>query len=169
MTNTIAEHRADAPQKLCCAVITVSDTRTLENDRGGALLNDLLRDAGHAVAERQITPDEPTKLTALITELAARTDVDAILLTGGTGISQRDQTFETVSALLDKTLPGYGELFRQLSFDQIGPAAMLSRTVGGVCGTTIVLTIPGSPAAVQLAMQQIILPELGHLVREARR
>ncbi|MDH3717424.1 MAG: molybdenum cofactor biosynthesis protein MoaB [Planctomycetota bacterium] len=169
MNNTIAEHRADAPQQLCCAVITVSDTRTLENDRGGALLNDLLRDAGHAVAERQITPDEPTKLTALITDLAGRDDIDAILLTGGTGISQRDQTFETVSALLDKTLPGYGELFRQLSFDQIGPAAMLSRTVGGVCGTTIVLTMPGSPAAVQLAMQQIILPELGHLVREARR
>ncbi len=169
MSETIAEHRADAPHGLRCAVITVSDTRTLENDRGGALLNDLLREAGQTVVERQITPDEPTKLAALITALAGRDDIDAILLTGGTGISQRDQTFETVSGLLDKILPGYGELFRWLSFEQVGPAAMLSRAVGGVCGTTIVLTMPGSPAAVQLAMQQIILPELGHLVREARR
>ncbi len=169
MSDTLAQHRADAPRELRCAVITVSDTRTLADDRGGALLEDLLREAGHPVVAREITPDEPTGLSGLVRGLASRDDVDAILLTGGTGISRRDQTWETVSALLDKSLPGYGELFRHLSYDQIGPAAILSRAVGGLVGTTVVLTMPGSPAAVRLAMHKIILPELGHLVREARR
>ncbi|NIP84177.1 MAG: molybdenum cofactor biosynthesis protein, partial [Planctomycetales bacterium] len=112
---------------------------------------DLLREAGHPVVAREITPDEPTGLSGLVRGLASRDDVDAILLTGGTGISRRDQTWETVSALLDKSLPGYGELFRHLSYDQIGPAAILSRAVGGLVGTTVVLTMPGSPAAVRLA------------------
>ena len=105
----------------------------------------------------------------LLLALAGQGEIDAILLTGGTGISSRDQTFETVSQLLDKPLPGYGELFRMLSFEEIGPAAMLSRAVGGVLDRTVVLTMPGSPAAVRLAMERLILPELGHLVREARR
>ena len=90
-------------------------------------------------------------------------------MTGGTGVSHRDQTFETISALLTKPLPGYGELFRMLSYEQVGPAAMLSRAIGGVCGRTIVLTMPGSPAAVQLAMEKLIVPELAHLVHEARK
>jgi molybdenum cofactor biosynthesis protein B len=106
---------------------------------------------------------------ALLSELRDLGELDAVLLTGGTGISSRDQTFETISGLLTKPLPGYGELFRLLSFQEIGPAAMLSRAVGGLLGKIVVLTMPGSPAAVQLAMTRLILPELGHLVREARR
>lgn len=169
MSQSAAEHRLQSPQNLGCAVVTVSDTRTLENDTGGQTAIDRLLSAGHIVAAREIIPDEPERMRALLDSLAGRADIDAILLTGGTGISGRDQTFETVSQLLTKPLPGYGELFRMLSFTEIGPAAMLSRAVGGLMGRTIVLTMPGSPAAVRLAMERLILPELGHLVREARR
>lgn len=169
MSQSAQEHRAAAPRRLACAVITVSDTRTLETDTGGQGVVDRLLEAGHEVAAREIIPDEPDRMRPLLSDLARRDDVDAILLTGGTGISSRDQTFETVSQMLAKPLPGYGELFRMLSFQEIGPAAMLSRAVGGVLDRTIVLTMPGSPAAVRLAMEKLILPELGHLVREARR
>jgi molybdenum cofactor biosynthesis protein B len=163
------EHRAQSPQSIPCAVVTVSDTRTLETDTGGQAVVDLLSAGGHVVAVRTIIPDEPAQMTALLQEYVARDDVAAILLTGGTGISSRDQTFETVSGLLTKPLPGYGELFRMLSFQQVGAAAMLSRAVGGLIGRTVVLTMPGSPNAVKLALEQLIVPELGHLVREARR
>lgn len=169
MSQTAAEHRQNAPQNLRCAVVTVSDTRTLETDRGGALMVELLTAAGHGVAERRIIPDEPEVMRPLLVELAARDDLDAILLTGGTGLSRRDQTYETVSSLLTKPVPGYGELFRLLSFAEIGAAAMLSRAVGGLLHDKVVLTMPGSPAAVRLALEKLILPELGHLVREARR
>ncbi len=108
-------------------------------------------------------------MRTLLQQLAQRNDVDAVLLTGGTGITRRDQTYETVSRLLTKPLPGYGELFRMLSYQDIGTAAMLSRATGGLMGRTVVLTMPGSPAAVRLAMDKVILPELGHLVREAQR
>jgi molybdopterin adenylyltransferase len=164
-----AQHRATAPVSIGCAVITVSDTRTLENDTGGAELVSHLAAAGHAVLERRIVADEPAQLEALIGEWTGREEIAAILLTGGTGISSRDQTYETISRLLTKPLPGYGELFRLLSYQEIGPAAMLSRALGGVAGRTLILTMPGSPKAVRLAMGQLIVPELGHLVREARR
>jgi len=150
-------------------VITVSDTRTLENDTGGQTILDLLAAAGHVAVAREIIPDEPGTMAALIEKLVVRDDVDALLLTGGTGLSSRDQTFETVSRLVTKPLPGYGELFRMLSYQQIGPAAMLSRALGGLIGHKVVLTMPGSPAGVRLAMEKLILPELAHLVREARR
>lgn len=136
---------------------------------GGRTLAEMLAAAGHNVLLRQIVPDDPQQIRQLLLELRDRPDLDAILLTGGTGIASRDQTFETVDALLDKRLPGYGELFRMLSFQQIGPAAMLSRAIGGLLGRKILLTMPGSPAAVRLAMERLILPELGHLVREANR
>ena len=152
-----------------CAVITVSDTRTLENDTGGLRIVEDLQRAGHQVVAREIIPDEPDRMRPLVSGLAARDDVDAILMTGGTGITSRDQTFETISGLLDKSLPGYGEIFRWLSFEEIGPAAMLSRAISGLVGRTLVLTMPGSPAAVRLAMERLIAPELGHLIREARR
>jgi molybdenum cofactor biosynthesis protein B len=150
-----------------CAVVTVSDTRTLQTDRGGQAIVDLLDGSGHATVVRQIVPDDPQLLRPLVQGLAARDDVDVILVTGGTGISPRDQTFETISALADRPLPGYGELFRLLSYQEIGPAAMLSRTVGGLMARTVVLTMPGSPSAVSLAMRRLILPELGHLVQQA--
>jgi molybdenum cofactor biosynthesis protein B len=152
-----------------CAVVTVSDTRTLADDRGGQLLVDMLTAIGHQVVRREIVPDEPARIRALLAELADARVVDAVLVTGGTGIAARDQTFETVSQMLTKTLPGYGEIFRMLSYEDIGAAAMLSRAIGGVIGQVIVLTMPGSPAAVRLAMEKLICPELGHLVYEARK
>ena len=169
MSEVPNQHRQDSPQVVGCAVITVSDTRTLETDQGGQTAVDLLCGAGHQVVVREIIPDEPQRIRELLRSLRDRADVEAVLLTGGTGLSSRDQTFETVSELLDKPLPGYGELFRMLSYDVIGPAAMLSRATGGLIGRTVLLTMPGSQAAVQLALEEIILPELGHLVREARR
>jgi molybdenum cofactor biosynthesis protein B len=169
MTATHEQHRAAAPRSIRSAVITVSDTRTPTTDTGGQSVADHLTAAGHVVAAREIIPDEPARMRQLLQSLAARDDLDAILLTGGTGITSRDQTYETVVALLDKPLPGYGEVFRMLSYQEIGPAAILSRAVGGLMGRKVLLTMPGSPAAVRLAMEKIILPELPHLVREARR
>jgi molybdenum cofactor biosynthesis protein B len=166
---SVNEHKTEAPAAVRCAVITVSDTRTWDTDTGGRTVADRLTAAGHVVVSRHIIPDEPARMRPLLEELRDRPDVDAVLLTGGTGITRRDQTCETVAALLTKPLPGYGELFRMLSYREIGTAAMLSRAVGGLLGRTVVLTMPGSPAAVRLAMDQVILPELGHLVREARR
>jgi len=167
--STTAEHKSQAPVSVRCAVITVSDTRTAETDTGGRLVSESLAAAGHTVVQRRIVPDEPQQLAPLLRQLCDDDGVDVVLLTGGTGITRRDQTYETVCGLLTKPLPGYGELFRMLSYQEIGAAAMLSRAVGGVAGQTVVLTMPGSPAAVRLAMDQIILPELGHLVREAQR
>lgn len=168
-SSSVDQHHATAPHKVRCAVITVSDTRTLENDTGGAAVIDHLQQAGHEVVHREIIPDEPARMRPLLEALGQRGDVEAILLTGGTGVSSRDKTYETVQSLLTVPLPGYGELFRMLSYAEIGPAAMLSRAVGGLVGRTVVLTMPGSPAGVRLAMEKVIVPELGHLVREARR
>jgi molybdopterin adenylyltransferase len=169
MPATHEEHRSHGPPSVRCAVITVSDTRTIETDSGGQGVIVPLAAAGHVVVRREIVPDDPARLRELLHELAQLADLDAILLTGGTGISSRDQTYETVTNLLDKPLPGYGELFRMLSYQEIGPAAMLSRAVGGVFSRKLLLTMPGSPAGVRLAMDRIIVPELPHLVREARR
>ncbi len=169
MSTTPDEHKADAPSQLRCAVITVSDTRTKETDTGGAEVIRFLTEAGHVVAQRNIVPDEPERMRPLLELLRDTEEVDVILMTGGTGISARDQTFETVTELLTKPLPGYGELFRMLSYEEIGAAAMLSRATGGLMERTVLLTMPGSRAAVTLAMQKVILPELNHLVREARR
>lgn len=164
---SLEAHRQPSDRPIRCAVLTVSDTRTLQTDRGGALVVELLTAAGFEAAEREIVPDEPERMQRLISQWTDAATIDAVLVTGGTGVSPRDQTFETVSGLLTKPLPGYGELFRMLSYEEIGPAAMLSRAVGGVSGATILLTMPGSTAAVRLAMEKLILPELVHLVREA--
>jgi len=169
MSQVPDQHRSEAPPVVRCAVVTISDTRALETDTGGQTIVDLVTGAGHQVVDRHILPDEPAPMRELLASLEGRADVDAVLMTGGTGIGARDRTFETVTGMLDKTLPGYGELFRTLSYEEIGPAAMLSRAVGGLIGRTVVLTMPGSRAAVRLAMEKLILPELGHLVREARR
>lgn len=163
------EHRRAAPASVNCGVVTISDTRTLEEDRGGALLVELLVEGGHTVVGRELVPDDPQQIEALLRRWAGDARIDAVLMTGGTGISPRDHTYETVSGLLTKTLPGYGELFRMLSYQEIGAAAMLSRTLGGVVDQTVVLTMPGSPAAVRLAAERLIVPELGHLVREAQK
>jgi len=167
-SDSAAEHRQKSPGKVGCAVVTVSDTRTLENDTSGQTLVDSLEGAGHRVVERVIVPDEPVELRALVIRLVEATEVEAILLTGGTGIAARDQTPETLCPMFTKELPGYGELLRMLSYAEIGPAAMLSRACGGLIGQTLVLTMPGSTAAVRLAMDKLILPELGHLVEHGR-
>jgi molybdopterin adenylyltransferase len=167
MCQTVTEHRQEAPAVLNLAVMTVSDTRRLENDLSGALIVDLSTAAGHRVIERVIVPDEPDRMRPLLLSFSERPDLHAVLITGGTGISARDQTYETVSALLTKPLPGYGELFRMLSYAEIGPACMLSRAVGGLMGRLVILVMPGSRAAVELAMKSIVLPELAHIVGEA--
>ncbi len=169
MSQAVLEHRAAALPSLNLAVITVSDTRTIETDTSGALIVSLAKEAGHQILERAVIPDEPQAMQSLLAELSARAELHATLMTGGTGISPRDQTFETVSALLTKPMPGYGELFRWLSFAEIGPACLLSRAVGGLIDKMVVLVMPGSRAGVELAMRRIILPELPHIVREARK
>lgn len=169
MNQAVAAHHAQAPHTIRVAVLTISDTRTPETDTSGRLVADLAESAGHQVVDRTIVPDEPDAIRGRLVGLLARGDVDAALLTGGTGISHRDRTFETVSALLTTQIPGYGELFRMLSYGQIGPACILSRALGGLYGRMVVLTMPGSRAAVELAMTAIILPELPHLVGEARK
>lgn len=169
MSKNVTEHRHHSPAIIACAVVTVSDTRTFANDKGGDLLVKMLTGAGHRIIDRQIVPDQPEQMRQLLTDYQTRGELEAILMTGGTGISRRDQTYETVSTLLTKPLPGYGELFRMLSYAEIGPAAMLSRAVGGLLGQKVLLTMPGSPAGVRLALEKLILPELGHLVGEARK
>ncbi len=165
---TVQEHRSAGPSGgLRVAVLTVSDTRTLETDTSGALIVTKLAGADHVAAERAIVADEPDLMRPLLIGWRDRGDIDVILVTGGTGISPRDQTYETVSGLLTKPLPGFGELFRMLSYSEIGPACMMSRAVGGLMGKVVLLVMPGSRAAVELAMDQIILPELGHLVQQA--
>jgi len=169
MCDPAAEHRAAAPRSLEVAVVTVSDTRTALDDHSGALVVAHLEAAGHRVVDRRIVRDEPGEIGPLLDEYASRPQLHAVLLTGGTGISPRDLTYETVSARLTKPLPGFGELFRMLSYAEIGPACLLSRAVGGLIGGLVVLVMPGSRAAVELAMARIIVPELPHIVREARK
>ena len=169
MSSPADEHKAAAPSELRCAVVTVSDTRTLETDSGGQLVVDLLMAAGHVVQRREIIPDDPEVMTPLLLSLQGDEEVEAVLMTGGTGITSRDQTYETVTRLITRPIPGYGELLRMLSYEQVGAAAMLSRATAGLMQQTVVVTMPGSPRAVELAMEKIILPELCHLAREAGR
>ncbi len=169
MSDVVREHKAQALASLNLAVVTVSDTRTLETDTSGALIVELATEAGHQVRARAIVPDDPEQMSPLLRRFADDPELHAILLTGGTGVSARDQTFETVSSMLTKPLPGYGELFRMLSYAEIGSACMLSRAVGGLIERVAVFVMPGSRAAVQLAMTKIILPELPHILREARK
>jgi molybdenum cofactor biosynthesis protein B len=169
MSDAVNEHRANAPEALRLAVITVSDTRTIETDASGARVVQLAEAAGHSVVSRAIVPDEPVPMRATIVSLLQQPELHAILMTGGTGVSSRDLTYETICGLLTKPLPGFGELFRMLSYAEIGSACMLSRAVGGLIGQVAVFVMPGSRAAVELAMTRVILPELPHLLREARK
>lgn len=166
---SVTAHRADAPECVPCLVLTVSDTRTLETDTSGRAIAEALITAGHTVVARELVPDEPVKVADAIRAHLGRNDVRAVITTGGTGISRRDSTYEAVSALFDKRLDGFGELFRMLSFAQVGSAAMLSRACAGVACGAAVFVLPGAEAAVRLAMDKLILPELGHIVREMSR
>ncbi len=160
-------HRREAIRAVPSWIITVSDTRTPESDTGGALLAELLERAGHPVVGREIVRDEPAAIRAALDVALAREGVAAVLLTGGTGVAPRDVTPEAIEPRLDRVIPGFGELFRALSFREIGSAALLSRALGGIAAGRVVLALPGSRAAIQLAMEQLVLPELGHLAAEA--
>lgn len=159
---------SDHNKSVRVAAITVSDTRTEADDEGGACLRDRLEAAGFVVGMRAIVPDEPDDVRAAIARACDENQADAIVLTGGTGLSPRDQTYEAVSALLDKTLDGFGEAFRRLSWDEIGPRAVLSRAVAGVHRRRVVAALPGSPKAVVLAVDRILAPILAHAVAVAR-
>ena len=167
--STPREHKADAPKSVGCFVLTISDTKMPGTDTSGQLIRELLENAGHAVRGSAIVKDEPNQVQAVIREQCADPGVQVVILTGGTGITSRDSTFEAVEALLDKRLTGFGELFRFLSYQEIGAAAMLSRAQAGVSRGRIVFSLPGSPNACRLAMEKLIIPELGHLVREINR
>jgi molybdenum cofactor biosynthesis protein B len=161
------EHKASAPSIVRCFVITVSDTRTTDNDVSGDTIVDLLESAGHIVSGRTIVKDDPEAVRGTITRQIANPDVQVIITTGGTGITSRDSTFEAIAGLLQKRLDGFGELFRMLSYEQIGPAAMMSRACAGLVAGRIVVSLPGSEAAVRLALEKLVVPELGHLVQQA--
>ena len=163
------EHKASAPASVGCYILTVSDTRTEATDTGGRAAVDLLIAAGHRVAGRTIVKDDADQVRDTIGRQLANPDVQVIITTGGTGISSRDTTYEAVCGLLWKKLDGFGELFRLLSYEQIGSAAMLSRAVAGTIAGRVLVSLPGSEAAVRLALEKLIIPELGHLVREASR
>ena len=168
-SESTAEHRRTANSiSAKCAIITCSDTRTEQNDKSGQLIKSELGTAGHEIVHYQIIPDDIEIVRSLV-EKCVSEDVDAILLNGGTGIARRDVTFDVVESLLDKTLPGFGELFRMLSFEEVGAASMLSRATAGIIGGTLVFSMPGSTNAVRLAMQKLIVPELKHLVWELSR
>jgi molybdopterin adenylyltransferase len=163
------EHKAQSPAVANCYILTISDTRTEATDGSGRAIFDLLFAGGHQVAGRKIVRDEPDQVRAAILDQLKNPHVQAVIATGGTGITSRDTTFEAIDGLLEKRLDGFGELFRMLSFQEIGSAAMLSRACAGLAQGRVIFSLPGSENAVRLAMTKLILPELGHLVREASR
>ena len=158
-----------APRSARVYVLTVSDTRTEENDESGKACREAALAAGHTIAGSGILPDDPEQVRERVKLLCAGGDIDAVLINGGTGISTRDTTYEAVVGLLDKRLDGFGELFRVLSFEEIGSKAMASRAVAGVCGKTLIFSMPGSTRAVKLAMEKLVARELGHLTGELRK
>jgi len=152
-----------------CAVVTLSDTRTLQNDASGKRIVDLLREQSHDVLDHRLIPDDGPGFKLVLNDLLARTDLDAILTTGGTGISKRDQAISVIESVIESPLPGFGELFRMISWDQIQSGAMLSRAVAGIARGKVIFAMPGSTAAVDLAMKKLILPELRHILHEIRK
>lgn len=157
------EHQTHVTNSVRCAVLTVSDTRDLDTDTSGRLIEQLVIEAGHVVCLRRIVTDDEDVIRRTVTELATAPACRAVLITGGTGIAKRDVTVDVVADLLDKRLDGFGELFRAKSYEQIGSGAMLSRAMAGVIGDTAIFVMPGARGAVQLAMTELILPEIGHV------
>lgn len=167
--NTAEQHRRASPHVLGFAVVTVSDTRTPGDDVSGRAISEMAREAGHRVVETFLVPDEIAAIRGAVEQALAREGVDVIVLTGGTGFSPRDVTLEAVGPLLQRPVEGFGELFRMLSWQQVGSAAMLSRASAGLVGSRAVFLLPGSPKAVSLAMEKLILPEAGHLLGQVRK
>lgn len=160
------EHKEQAPRHVACFIITCSDTRTEETDTSGQLIKRLLTEHGHQVVGKHIVKDEPTAIRKLLDAATSDERVQAIVINGGTGLSRRDSTFEAVDAMLEKRLDGFGELFRYLSYKEIGSASMMSRATAGLLRGRVAFSMPGSESAVRLAMENLIIPELGHIVRE---
>lgn len=169
MSESVHEHREAAPEKIRVDILTISDTRTRETDTGGDIAEELLRDAGQEIVARQIVRDEVTAIRNNLIELLARSDVDAVITTGGTGISARDTTYEVVERMIEKQLDGFGEIFRTLSYEEIGAAAIMSRALAGSVGTKFIASLPGSRNAVRLAVEKLLVPELAHVVFELRK
>ncbi len=163
------QHRADAPAVVCCAVLTVSDTRTREDDSSGRMIREHLGFRGHEIVDSRIVKDEESEIRQTLTSWLADSRIQAIVINGGTGIAGRDVKFPTVTSLIQKEMPGFGELFRMLSYEEVGAASMLSRATAGVVNRTVVFSLPGSVNAVRLAMEKLIGPELGHIVHEITR
>ena len=163
------EHRAKGPVSVGCFVLTVSDTRTSDTDSSGKAIREFLERAGHQVTGFAIVRDEPTLVTASVKQWLIDVDTRIIITTGGTGITARDGTFEAMDALFEKRLHGFGELFRMLSFDEIGSAAMMSRATAGTVGAKAIFVLPGSEHAVRLAMSRLIIPELGHVAQQLQK
>jgi molybdopterin adenylyltransferase len=161
------EHRRKAARPITVSILTVSDTRTLDNDLGGKLIEELIQAAGNKVLQRSIVADETISIREMAKQMLDESDCEALLVTGGTGLAARDCTPEAIEALYDAYIPGYGELFRMLSYHEIGSASMLSRASGGRVGKKVILTMPGSPAGVRLAMEKLIVPEIAHLIHHA--
>jgi len=164
-----AQHRAEAPRTAGCFVLTVSDTRTAQNDTSGLAIRDLLVSAGYHVVGFQIVKDEPAQVASVVRRQLADDRVQVVITTGGTGLTSRDGTYEAIEGLLDKRLDGFGELFRMLSYEEIGPAAMMTRAAAGTSGRKAIFVLPGSEHAVRLAMTRLILPEIGHVLQQLRK
>ncbi|QRK07821.1 molybdenum cofactor biosynthesis protein MoaB [Archangium violaceum] len=167
-SRTAAEHKSHAPVHVSAFVVTCSDSRDASKDESGRVLRELLEGEGHSVSGYKVIKDEPEAIRATLKE-AQEAGARAVIFNGGTGIGRRDSTVETLQGLFEKTLPGFGELFRMLSFKEIGSAAMMSRATAGTYQGMILFALPGSPQAVRLGLQKLILPELGHAVRELTR
>lgn len=164
------EHKKEAPVQVACKVITVSDTRTKETDKSGQTMISLLEASGHVIRDYVIVKDEKEVIREAVEKGCEDPTIDVVLTNGGTGIAKRDVTIETVQGLFEKEIPGFGELFRMLSYQEdIGSAAILSRALAGVVHNTAVFSTPGSTGAVKLAMNRLILPEIGHVVRELKK
>jgi molybdopterin adenylyltransferase len=169
VSESVHRHRESAPEHVRLAVLTISDTRTPENDTGGDTIEELMRGAGHEIVERRIVRDDAARIRTEIVNLLARPDADAVITTGGTGISARDTTYEVVDRMIEKKLDGFGEIFRALSYEEIGAAAILSRAVAGTVGTKLVACLPGSRNAVRLAVEKLLVPEIAHVIFELRK
>lgn len=165
---SVEQHRRAAPAQLRFAVITISDTRALDTDTGGALLVELVTAAGHSVASRTLVKDDAPEIVAAVRAAVAHAEVDLVLCTGGTGLAPRDVTVPALEREFETEIPGFGELFRWLSYQEIGSAAILSRACAGVIRGKVVCALPGSPKALRLALERIVLPEAGHLVAQTR-
>ena len=163
------EHKAHAPASVACYILTVSDSRTPATDTGGQAIRQLLEEAGHQVTGHALVKDEPAQVAAQVRAQLADTRTQVIITTGGTGITSRDGTYEAIEGLLEKRLDGFGELFRMLSFEEIGAAAMMSRATAGTAMRKAIFVLPGSEHAVRLAMTRLIVPELGHVMQQLRK